>query len=310
MKKVRTAVIPVAGLGTRLLPATKAIPKEMVPVLDQPVIQYAVEEAIAAGLTRIVMVTRSGKESIENHFDRHFELETVLERKGKDKLLQAVRDIVPEHVEFVAIRQPQAAGLGDAIRCAAPAVHEEPFAVLLPDVLVNTQADAQWNMRTMIDAYRRTGATQILVERVSPYLVDQYGIVDCHRKPLQAGESARIYGMVEKPAFGEAPSYLSIVGRYVLPAEILELLKKTGKGAGGEIQLTDALFTLLEHSQMQALMMRGRTFDCGNRTGYAQANLAMAMQDKKIAAEMLPLLLELLGAHAEADAHMPIRRVA
>lgn len=310
MSKIRTAVIPVAGLGTRLLPASKAIPKEMVPVVDKPVIQHVVEEAIAAGLSRIVLVTRSGKEAIENHFDRHFELETQLEQKGKLKLLEAIREIVSEHVKLISVRQPRAAGLGDAIRCAAPAVGNEPFVVMLPDVLVYTKGDVGWNMKTMIDAYEREEIAQILVEQVPQTLVDQYGIVDCHAKSLSAGDSARVFDMVEKPAIEEAPSSLSIVGRYVLPARVLELLKTTGRGAGGEIQLTDALYTLLEQSQMRALMMRGRTFDCGNKTGYLQANVCFGLQDETIAPELTRFLVDLLHDQAPVGSATSLQQVA
>ena len=225
MKSIKTAVIPVAGLGTRLLPASKAIPKEMVTVVDKPVIQYVVEEAIAAGMTKIVLVTRSGKEAIENHFDSHFELETQLQLKGKVSLLKAIDEIMPRNIELLSIRQPRAAGLGDAIRCAAPAVGDEPFAVMLPDVLFSTQDDARWNMKTMVDAYSQSGHAQILVEQVPETLVDQYGIVDCGARTLDIGASAQVCNMVEKPSVETAPSNLSIVGRYVLPPSIFEFLK-------------------------------------------------------------------------------------
>ena len=290
MNTVRTAVIPVAGLGTRLLPASKAIPKEMVTVVDKPVIQYVVEEAIAAGMTKIVLVTRSGKEAIENHFDSHFELETQLHQKGKVTLLNAINEIVPRNIELLSVRQPRAAGLGDAIRCAASAVGNEAFSVLLPDVLFNTPNDARWNMKTMVEAYSKSGHGQILVERVPDTMVDQYGIVDCGVKTLEVGATALVHDMVEKPSIETAPSNLSIVGRYVLPPSVFELLKTTGRGAGGEIQLTDALLELLGQSSMQALMMRGRSFDCGNKLGYLQANLVMGLQDDSIAADMMEFI--------------------
>lgn len=297
MKSIRTAVIPVAGLGTRLLPASKAIPKEMVTVVDKPVIQYVVEEAIAAGMTKIVLVTRSGKEAIENHFDSHFELETQLQQKGKVTLLKAIGEIIPRNVELLSIRQPRAAGLGDAIRCAAPAVGNEPFAVMLPDVLFNTQDDACWNMKTMVEAYSQNGHAQILVEQVPETLVDQYGIVDCGVRTLEIGASAQVYDMVEKPSIEAAPSNLSIVGRYVLPPSIFELLKTTGKGAGGEIQLTDAMLKLLAESSMEALMMRGRSFDCGNKLGFLQANLVLGLQNKSIGSEFMSILQQTLASY-------------
>ena len=301
MKPIRTAVIPVAGLGTRLLPASKAIPKEMVTVVDKPVIQYVVEEAVAAGMTKIVLVTRSGKESIENHFDSHFELETQLQQKGKVTLLKAINEIIPRNVELISIRQPRAAGLGDAIRCAAPAVGNEPFAVMLPDVLFSTKADASWNMKTMVDAYSQSGDAQILVEQVPEALVDQYGIIDCGVRSLDIGASAQVCNMVEKPSIESAPSNLSIVGRYVLPPSIFTLLKTTGKGAGGEIQLTDALLKLLANSSMRALMMRGRSFDCGNKLGFLQANLNLGLQDDSIASELLNILQQTLTDYSNGS---------
>jgi len=301
MKSVRTAVIPVAGLGTRLLPASKAIPKEMVTVVDKPVIQYVVEEAVAAGMTKIVLVTRSGKESIENHFDSHFELETQLQQKGKVTLLKAIDEIIPKNIELISIRQPRAAGLGDAIRCAAPAVGNEPFVVMLPDVLFSTQADASWNMKTMVDAYSQSGDAQILVEQVPEALVDQYGIIDCGVRSLDIGASAQVCNMVEKPSIESAPSNLSIVGRYVLPPSIFTLLKTTGKGAGGEIQLTDALLKLLANSSMRALMMRGRSFDCGNKLGFLQANLNLGLQDDSIASELLNILQQTLTDYSNGS---------
>lgn len=310
MNPIRTAVIPVAGLGTRLLPASKAIPKEMVTVVDKPVIQYVVEEAIAAGMTKIVLVTRSGKEAIENHFDSHFELETQLQQKGKVTLLKAINKIIPRNIELLSIRQPHAAGLGDAIRCAAPAVGKEPFAVMLPDVLFSTQQDASWNMKTMVDAFNQSGSAQILVEQVPESLVDQYGIIDCGHKTLAVGETAKISNLVEKPPIETAPSNLSIVGRYVLPASIFELLKTTGKGAGGEIQLTDALLKLLGQSNMQALMMRGRSFDCGNKLGYLQANIALGLQDDSISAQMAAFISNLLENYSKGLTGAPLQGVA
>jgi len=301
MKPIRTAVIPVAGLGTRLLPASKAIPKEMVTVVDKPVIQYVVEEAVAAGMTKIVLVTRSGKESIENHFDSHFELETQLQQKGKVTLLKAINEIIPRNIELISIRQPRAAGLGDAIRCAAPAVGNEPFAVMLPDVLFSTQDDASWNMKTMVDAYSQSGDAQILVEQVPEALVDQYGIIDCGVRSLDIGASAQVCNMVEKPSIESAPSNLSIVGRYVLPPSIFTLLKTTGKGAGGEIQLTDALLKLLAQSNIRALMMRGKSFDCGNKLGFLQANLNLGLQDDSIASELLNILQQTLADYSNGS---------
>jgi len=310
MNRVKTAVIPVAGLGTRLLPASKAIPKEMVPVVDKPVIQYVVEEAIAAGIRRIVLVTRSGKEAIENHFDRNFELESELKWKGKSELLRRITNTVPAGVELLSVRQPKAAGLGDAIRCAAAAIGDEPFAVMLPDVLVHTRLNAGWNMKHMIDRFGKTRAAQILVERVPGNLVDQYGIVDCGHKLMKVGQTARIFDMIEKPSATEAPSDLAIVGRYILPPLVLELLKSTGRGAGGEIQLTDAMSDLLERSPLEALMMRGRTYDCGNKTGYMQANIALSLEDADIGLEMQQFLASMIRKGAAEGLDFQLSEVA
>jgi UTP--glucose-1-phosphate uridylyltransferase len=282
----------------------------LVPVVDKPVIQYVVEEAVAAGITRIVLVTRSGKEAIENHFDRHFELESELERKGKTTLLRRITNTVPDGVELLSVRQPRAVGLGDAIRCAASAIGDEPFAVMLPDVLVHTRLNAGWNMKHMIDRFEKTQAAQILVEPVPANLVDQYGIVDCDRKLLQAGGSARIFDMLEKPPVSEAPSDLAIVGRYILPPLVLEILKSTGRGAGGEIQLTDAMTELLERSPMEALMMRGRTYDCGNKAGYMQANIALSLEDEDIGLEMQEFLASMFHKRAADGMNFQLSEVA
>jgi UTP--glucose-1-phosphate uridylyltransferase len=282
----------------------------MVTIVDKPVIQYVVEEAIAAGMTKIVLVTRSGKEAIENHFDSHFELETQLQKQGKVTLLKSIHEIIPRHVELLSVRQPNAAGLGDAIRCAAPAVGNQPFAVMLPDVLFNTQDDAKWNMRTMIEAYNENGSAQILAETVPDALVDRYGIIDCGQNALAVGESAPVHNLVEKPVLGTAPSNLSIVGRYVLPPTVFELLKNTSRGAGGEIQLTDALLQLLKTSRMQALMMRGRSFDCGNKLGYLQANVALGLQDRTIAEDMTSFIRALLDERNDPRTDASLAEVA
>ena len=292
MNKVKTAVIPVAGLGTRLLPASKSIPKEMIPVVDKPIIQHVVEEAVEAGITRIVLVTRSGKESIENHFDRQPELEAELERKGKTQLLRSVRDVLPNNIEILSVRQPQAAGLGDAIRCAANIVGREPFAVLLPDVLVHSRLGKSRNLRTMIDCFEKSGAAQILVERVPRDAVENYGLVDCgHRNP-ETGQSFQVFGLVEKPPRDKAPSNLAIVGRYILPSRVMKLLMATGPGAGGEVQLTDALQALVQRAQVEALMMRGCSFDCGYKLGFLQANIALGLEDGGIAEELTQFIAE------------------
>jgi UTP--glucose-1-phosphate uridylyltransferase len=280
MRKVTKAIIPVAGLGTRVLPASKAIPKEMLPVGDKPVIQRVVEEAIAAGITKIILVTRSGKEAIENHFDAHYELEAQLEIKGKIAELASVRNIQPPEVEIISVRQPSAQGLGHAVLCAAGIIGDEPFAVMLPDVLINnrTADSGHVDMAGMMAAFSRNEHPQIMVEPVPHEHAERYGIVDCAGAVLQGGDAHPIQGMVEKPAPGTAPSNLAIVGRYILPARIMQLLKNTPRGAGGEVQLTDAMAALLKETPMEAYHMEGKSYDCGNKLGYLQANMVYGLQ--------------------------------
>lgn len=269
------AVLPVAGLGTRFLPASKAIPKEMLTVVDKPVIQYVVEEAVAAGIREIVLVTHSAKRAIEDHFDVNYELESELERRGKIELLNTVRQIIPDGVRVIAVRQGQALGLGHAVLCAREVIGESPFAVLLPDVLVDQAQGADQDLRCMLARYESTGNTQIMVEAVPEQDVDQYGIADLQEAP-EPGQSRPMTGLVEKPSPDQAPSNLSVVGRYVLPPEIFELLAQTKPGAGNEIQLTDALDALLKTKTLEAYRMQGVTYDCGNKLGYLQATLNYA----------------------------------
>lgn len=279
LKKVTKAVIPVAGLGTRVLPASKAIPKEMMPVVDKPVIQYVIEEAIDAGIEDIILVTRSGKESIENHFDCHYELEAELARKGKNDILATVQDILPKGVSITAVRQHKALGLGHAVLCAAPFIGNDDFAVILPDMLINCFGHDKADFSLMAATYEKEGKGQIMVEPVPMEHVERYGIVDCMGVNIGAGESADISRMVEKPPRAEAPSNLSINGRYILPARVMEILADTKPGAGDEIQLTDALVTYLNEGNLQAFHMSGKTYDCGNKTGYVQANVAYGLQN-------------------------------
>ena len=281
MMKLKKAVIPVAGLGTRMLPATKAIPKEMLPVVDKPLIQYVVEEAAAAGITEIVLVTHSSKNSIENHFDTSFELETQLEKRVKRSLLDEVRSINPKHVTVISVRQPVALGLGPAVLCAAPVVGNEPFAVILPDVLIDKyQADPRkHNLKAMIERFEQTGASQIMVEPVPQAEADKYGIVDLNGAVLEASQSVSIKDMVEKPDLEDAPSNLAITGRYVLSANIWDLLRRTAPGAGGEIQLTDALHSLLAKETIEAYHIQGKSHDCGSKIGYLKAIVEYGLQD-------------------------------
>lgn len=273
------AIIPVAGLGTRMLPATKAIPKELLPVYDRPIIQHVVEEAIAAGCTEIILVTRSGKEAIENHFDSHYELEHRLEKKRKEVILKQVKDIIPKHVQVISIRQEDALGLGHAILCASRLINRyEPFAVLLPDVLLLDQPEKPLHssFKAAVEKAKETGVGQIMVEKVGHEDVDKYGIVDINGNDLNFGESASIKAMVEKPKPEKAPSNLAVLGRYVLTPRVMELLEFVEPGAGGEIQLTDALDKLLKEQPLEAFLSDADVHDCGNKYGFVRANLAVA----------------------------------
>ncbi len=282
--KVKKAVIPVAGLGTRMLPATKAIPKEMLPVVDKPLIQYVVKECIAAGITEIIFVTHSSKNSIENHFDTSFELEAMLEARVKRQLLLEVQSILPKHVTITSVRQGLAKGLGHAVLCAYPLVGDEPFAVVLPDVIIDEyESDlTQDNLAAMISNYQASNHSQIMVEPVPKEMVSSYGIVDCKGEDLSAGNVAQMYAVVEKPSVEQAPSNQSIVGRYVLSEKIWPLLAKTPLGAGGEIQLTDAIAMLLEEEPVDAYCIQGRSHDCGNKLGYVQTFVEYAMRHKSL----------------------------
>jgi UTP--glucose-1-phosphate uridylyltransferase len=281
---VSKAVIPVAGLGTRMLPATKAIPKEMLPVVDKPLIQYVVGEAIAAGIKEIVLVTHASKNSIENHFDTSFELEAQLEKRVKRQLLDEVRAIVPEGVTVISVRQSYARGLGHAISCARPVVGDEPFAILLPDVLVDQYKSnlVDENLSAMMNNFSRTGHNQIMVEAVPWENVSKYGVVDCGGQELISGSGAKIEGMVEKPDQDKAPSNMAVVGRYVVSPVIWDLLENTPMGVGGEVQLTDALEQLLHKETVEAYRIIGCSHDCGSKLGYMQANISYALQHSEI----------------------------
>ena len=288
---IKKAIFPVAGLGTRFLPASKSIPKEMVTVVDRPAIEYVVKEAVAAGIEQIILVTHSSKASIENYFDRNFELETTLEQKQKFDLLKEIKDILPAHVSVVSVRQPQPLGLGHAVLCAKSIVGNDDFAVLLPDVLVK-DADLTNDLSLMIQRFNETHASQIMVEAVPDHLVDQYGIVDVASVPNE-GQSIVMQGIVEKPAVGSAPSNLSVVGRYILPAEIMQLLEQTPKGAGNEIQLTDAIAMLQQTNTVEAYRMKGQTFDCGSKLGYLKAVLHYGVDHPTLGEAFKVLIQEL-----------------
>jgi UTP--glucose-1-phosphate uridylyltransferase len=260
-------------------------------VVDRPAIEYVVKEAVAAGIEQIILVTHSSKASIENYFDRNFELETTLENKKKFDLLKEITEILPKHVSVVSVRQPQPLGLGHAVLCAKSVIGNDDFAVLLPDVLVKENSTEN-DLARMIRHFNTSKASQIMVETVPDHLVDQYGIVDVASSPVE-GESIVMKGIVEKPAVGSAPSNLSVVGRYVLPAKIMQLLEQTPKGAGNEIQLTDAIAALQKLENVEAYRMKGQTFDCGSKIGYLKAVLHYAVEHPKLGEEFKQLIKEL-----------------
>ena len=264
---IRTAVFPVAGRGTRFLPATKASPKEMLPVVDKPLIQYAVEEALAAGATRLVFVTGAAKRAIEDHFDSDQELEQLLERQGKSSLLNQIRSVLPSYASCIYIRQPAPLGLGHAVLCAQPAVGAEPFFVHLADDLIRSDVACLAQMAEVYDAKR---ASVLGVQAVPRADTDKYGIV-----AVEADKSAtaRVHSIVEKPKPQVAPSNLAVVGRYVLAPAIFEHLEKIGRGAGGEIQLTDGIAALMREEAVYAYRFTGTRYDCGSKLGYLQATV-------------------------------------
>lgn len=276
MKKIRKAVFPVAGLGTRFLPATKAIPKEMLPVVDKPLIQYAVEEALAAGIDQMIFVTGRTKNAIMDHFDKAYELEAELESRQKEALLEIVRSIIPDHVSCIYIRQAEALGLGHAVMCAEPAVEGEPFAVILADDLID--GGEQACMRQMVSEYETHGSSVLGVETVAQEETEKYGVVSFSEE----NNITRVTGIVEKPKPSEAPSNLAVVGRYILTPAIFDLLRKTEKGAGGEIQLTDAIAMLLKQENVLAHPFTGKRYDCGSKLGYLQATVEYAFKHDEL----------------------------
>ena len=283
MQKIKKAVFPVAGMGTRFLPATKASPKEMLPIVDKPLIQYAVEEAVEAGCTDIVFITGRNKRSIEDHFDKAYELETELERKNKNALLELTQNILPAGVNLMYIRQAEALGLGHAVLCAAPAVGSEPFAVILADDLIDAPKGA---LAQMMDVYNATGSSVLGVETVDPSQTGSYGIVEIAPKDAYQ----RVTSIVEKPKPADAPSNLAVVGRYILTPAIFDLLRHTQAGAGGEIQLTDAIATLLQQETVLAHAFSGQRYDCGSKLGYLQATLAYGCKHPEVGAEFAKMV--------------------
>lgn len=279
-REVKKVVIPVAGLGTRMLPATKAIPKEMLPLVDKPLIQYIVAECVSSGICEIILVTHSSKNSIENHFDTSFELEAMLEKRVKRQLLEEVQSICPKHVTIMQVRQGIAKGLGHAVQCAHPLIGEEPFAVVLPDVVLDEYCTdlSRDNLSAMIQRFGETGISQIMVEPVPYKEVTNYGVVDCQGHQLKPGEFFPVVGVVEKPQSEKAPSNLSIVGRYVFSANILPLLAKIPPGSGDEIQLTDAIAMLIGKEPIEAYHLKGISHDCGHKMGYMKAFVDYGMK--------------------------------
>lgn len=298
MSKVKTAVIPVAGLGTRMLPATKAIPKELLPVFDRPIIEHVVREAVAGGVDEIVFVTRSGKEAIENHFDAHYELEHRLELKAKAKILGEVKDIVPSRVKITSVRQHDALGLGHAILCARHLLDGKPFAVLLPDVLVFDKSGRgdYYSFSEMMSAWEKTSQGQIMVEQVDLDSVGSYGVVDLGENQAHAFTPIKVHNLVEKPNPEMAPSDLAIIGRYILPPEIWKILEGVEKGVGGEIQLTDALDQLLTVCPLNVFLTDAQIFDCGNKNGFLGANIAVGSRDPNTRSYLQKLAKEILSS--------------
>ncbi|WP_130537904.1 UTP--glucose-1-phosphate uridylyltransferase GalU [Thiomicrorhabdus indica] len=276
MKKV---VIPVAGLGTRFLPATKAIPKEMITLVDKPLIQYVVAEAIRAGFTDIILVTHSSKGAIENHFDHNYELNKTLVEKNKLALLDIIDNILPGDANIISVRQPIALGLGHAVLCAAPIIGDDDFAVMLPDVILNEES---CDLAKMVQAFQLNRKSQIMVEPVPQEETYKYGIVDIQGRELAPAESTEMVNMVEKPSVDKAPSNLSVTGRYILDNDILGILRTTPKGAGGEIQLTDAIDTLMKAQGAEAYRLEGKSYDCGDKLGYLQATYEFACQHPEL----------------------------
>lgn len=281
--RIRKAVFPVAGMGTRFLPATKSTPKEMLPIVDKPLIQYAVEEAIEAGCTEIIFVTGRSKRSIEDHFDKAYELETELMLRQKDKLLAHVQNILPNNITCLYIRQAEALGLGHAVLCAKAAIGNEPFAVLLADDLIDAPKGA---LKQMIEVYQQTGSSVLGVETVDPSETGSYGIVET----TGWQHFQRIQNIVEKPKPEDAPSNLAVVGRYLLTPRIFELLENTGRGAGNEIQLTDGIAKLLEYEPVLAHAFDGIRYDCGSKIGYLEATLAFGLKHPDTGVEFRELL--------------------
>lgn len=293
MSKIITkAVFPVAGLGTRFLPATKASPKEMLPIVDKPLIQYAVEEAVLAGIDTMIFITGRSKNAITDHFDKAYELEKELEAKNKTEILKLIRDIVPSHVSCIFIRQAEALGLGHAVYCARPVVGDEPFAVILADDLIQDQG--RGCIAQMVGLYEQKHCSILGVERVDPSETGSYGIV---KTPETTEKFSAVELIIEKPKPEDAPSNLAVVGRYILSPAIFDKIKKTGRGAGGEIQLTDAIADLLKDEQVLAYEFEGKRYDCGSKLGFLIATVEHGLLHKELKDDFLAYLKQLVKEH-------------
>lgn len=284
-QKITKAVFPVAGLGTRFLPATKASPKEMLPIVDKPLIQYAVEEAIAAGIDTMIFITGRNKRSIPDHFDKAYELESELEKKGNYQTLELLRNMIPANITCVCIRQAEALGLGHAVLCAKPAIGDEPFAVILADDLV--EDGHRGCTKQLVDLFDKEQKSVVAVEHVNPQDTDKYGIVEI--EPLSA-TTGKIISIVEKPKPENAPSDLAVIGRYILTPAIFTHLETLGKGAGGEIQLTDAIAQLLTHQAVLTYEFEGKRYDCGSKLGYLIANVEHGLLHEELKTDFLAYL--------------------
>ncbi|MBT8038885.1 MAG: UTP--glucose-1-phosphate uridylyltransferase GalU [Xanthomonadales bacterium] len=291
-RKIRKAVFPVAGLGTRFLPATKSIPKEMLPIVDKPLIQYAVEEALEAGIETLIFISSTRKHTIYDHFSSDFELETRLSHSGKPDLLDRITDIVPDRVDRVYVTQTEALGLGHAILCAESVIGDEPFAILLADDMVKNKGAGA--LSQMVGLYEETGSSVIGVEEVPPERTKSYGIVGVD--DTEAGHQA-IHTMVEKPLPEDAPSNLGIIGRYVLDPSVFRHLHSVGKGSGGEIQLTDGIAAMLETRPVLALALQGERYDCGSRHGFIEATIKYAMEHDDMRDDVLDHMFAVLKSY-------------
>lgn len=290
-KRVRKCVFPVAGMGTRFLPATKANPKEMLPVVDKPLIQYAAEEAVAAGIDTLVFVTGRNKRSIPDHFDKAYELEVELQARGKESLLQKVQDILPPNITCVYLRQSEALGLGHAINCARPVVGDEPFAVILADDLVNNN-EGDNSLKQMLDVYNEKGGSVLGVERVPMEETYKYGVVGGEQVAERLWQANEI---IEKPAPEDAPSNISVVGRYILNPSIFDLIDKAGRGVGGEYQITDAIALQMKDEPVFAYEFEGKRYDCGSKLGYLEATVEYGLEHAELGDDFRNYLKELVA---------------